>query len=115
MISDILPNIVDWTLFFRWLGFSLCLAVFIIYLTPAQLKETVLPFDRYSKLRWIVLGILLLIVFTLVPVVTNLYFLMQGIRYEILADISAIAGTVTILGLTGLFVLVFRYNATKDD
>jgi hypothetical protein len=89
----------------------LCLGVYIFFLTPLQFKE-VLRTDRMwlSRLRWIILSILVISIITAVPGLIYQIGRTFGHDYTVLRNIATILGSISKLGTTILMMLLYTYK-----
>lgn len=96
--------------FIRFLATTGCFLVFLFFLTPRQVKEVLLPEDGLTRLRWLLLSVLLVIIITLIPSIVSQFFQAMGHNYRVLRNISAIVGAVNLVSLTILFIMIYIYR-----
>jgi hypothetical protein len=87
-----------------------CFLTYLFFLAPRQFGEVLRPVDWLTKLRWWILGILILTMAALIPSIPYQYFIATGQEYDTLRNISSIAGGINLIGSTILMVLVFTYK-----
>jgi magnesium-transporting ATPase (P-type) len=104
----------NWFFFLRFIITLACFLVFLGFLIPRQTKEVLLPADGLTKLRYWLLGVLLLIVLTLIPSITYQLFVAFGHEYKALRNIASIIGGVNLVGMTVLFVLIYTYRRNDE-
>ena len=104
----------NWFFFGRFLITFACFLVFLGFLIPRQTKEVLLPADGLTRLRYWLLGVLLLIVLTLIPSITYQLFVSFGHEYKVLRNVTSIIGGVNLVGMTILFVLIYTYRRNDD-
>lgn len=104
----------NWFFFARLIITTICFLVFLCFLIPRQTKEVLLPQDGLTRLRYWLLGILLLITITLIPSITFQFFATIGHEYKVLRNVATIVSGVNLVGLTVLFVLVYIYRRTDE-
>jgi hypothetical protein len=89
---------------------AVCFAVYLFFLTPRQLEEVLRPRDWLTRLRLIILGILLISLLTSVPSLLYQYYRTIGQEHVLLRNVSTVTSNISKLGLTVLLVLVFTYR-----
>lgn len=87
-----------------------CLCVYLFFLIPRQMTEVLRPLDGLTRLRWQIMGILLLISFTLIPSIMYQFFIAFGHEYRVLRNIVSLISRVTLGGLTVLFIMIYVYR-----
>lgn len=102
--------IVNKYFFIRAIITSACCLVFLFFLIPKQTNEVLRPLDGLTRLRWQILGILLLIALTLIPSIVYQFLIAYGHEYKTLRNIVAQISGINLVGLTVLFVMIYRYR-----
>lgn len=102
------------------LRFIMTLACFLLYLlffNVKQFQEVTRPKDSLTRLRWIILGVLILATITFVPSLVYLYFLSLGHQYEGIRKIAVFTSGINLIGSTFLLFLIFTYRIKerKED
>lgn len=92
-----------------------CFAVYLLFLTPRQFKEVLRPRDWLTKLRWIILAILVVSLLTAIPSLVYQYYRTIGIEYTVLRNVATVTSNISKLGLTILLVLVFTYRKSDNE
>lgn len=104
----------NWFFFVSSLATFGCFLVYLFFLIPRQTQEVLKPLDGLTRLRWQILGILLLIAFTLIPSILYQGFVGFGHEYRHLRNVVSIVSRVNLVGLTVLFVMIYVYRRSDD-
>lgn len=87
-----------------------CLLVYAFFLTPKQIFEVTRPKNWLTRLRWIILSILVISVLTSIPSVVYQYYRTFGHDSEFLRNLATITSQISKTCTTILLVLVFTYK-----
>lgn len=105
-----IDKVVNWSMFIRFLMSTGVFLGYILFLFPKQLVETLRPNDWLTGLRWLILGLIILIAVTLIPPMVTQYYMSIGESYDVLRNFSSIIGGINTIGVYTLLVLVFTYR-----
>lgn len=87
-----------------------CLLIYAFFLTPKQIIEVTEPKDWLTRLRWIILGILVLSVVSSLPSVLYQFYRMIGEEHPLLRTVATVTGQISKTCTTVLLVLVYTYK-----
>lgn len=90
-----------------------CLTVYALFLIPKQTQEVLKPGDALTRLRWIILTMLVISLITAVPSTVYQYYRATGVELELLRNVSAITSNLSKVATTVLLVLIFTYTVSS--
>lgn len=87
-----------------------CTSVYVFFLMPKQFNEVLRPKNYLTRLRWIILAILLISIGTSIPGLLYQYGRIGGQDFQVLRNVATITSNVSRLATTILLVLVYTYR-----
>lgn len=100
----------NWSSLFAVITSIACVSVYIFFLMSKQVAEVVRPRDWLSRLRWIILAILVISIIASVPGIVYQVYRMLGEDSVLLRNVATITSQISKVATTILLVMVFTYR-----
>lgn len=104
----------NWVFFSRFLMTFAVFLLYVLFFNYRQSREVARPRDGLTRLRWIILSVLLLTTVTLVPVMVYQLLISFGHDYGIMRNIISIVGGINVICSTFLLYLIFTYHIKEE-
>lgn len=85
----------------------------LLYVSRKQFYEVLLPSDGLTRLRWIILIMLVVSIIGIVPVLAYQTLRLMGTDSDTLRNIAAITGNLSRLASALLLLMVYHYRLKK--
>lgn len=88
-------------------AFSLSILLYVAY---RQIKESIRPRDLLTGLRFLILSVLLLSIFSATPSMAYRYIRATGRENQTLRNVATVTNTISQLGTATLLLMIFNYR-----
>lgn len=92
---------------------SFLTATVLLWVAYKQFYEVLMPRDWLTRLRWLILAMLVVAIVGILPVITYQVCRLLGTENEVLRNVASVLGNLSRLAGAVLLMLIYRYK--KED